>query len=169
MGARPMRTCVGCRSLASKEGLLRVTQNEAGALVFDLHGIKPGRGAYLCMSAMCLIQALKRGSFGRAFRKPTSYTDPRDLARHLAEILRQETKTLLASGQESGRRYELPPWGFAPTETHAWKLAGWLLLASELETNPPTIQSKKRGDGQGTMKKANLRHEGREDGESSGV
>jgi predicted RNA-binding protein YlxR (DUF448 family) len=167
MGAGPIRTCVGCRRAAPKEELLRVTQAEAGGLLFDLAQEAPGRGAYLCMSASCLIQALKKGGVGRAFRRPLRYVDPRDAARSLAEALRQEAAFVLARGARSAAAIELgAPWGKAPTEAHAWRVARWLALAYELEANPPPLvqqSRKKRGEG---AEPTSPRHEGREDGET---
>lgn len=166
MSAGPVRTCVGCRKAAPKEELLRLAQAESGGLVFDIAQDHPGRGAYLCMSASCLIQALKKGGVGRAFRRPLRYVDPRDAARSLAEALRQEANKILARGARSAAAIELgAPWGKAPTEAHAWRVARWLTLAQEIEASPPPLvkqSGKKRGEGA----EPSPRHEGREDGET---
>ncbi|WP_370102709.1 YlxR family protein [Streptacidiphilus sp. MAP12-20] len=71
----PERTCVGCRKRAAKHDLLRVTAVE-GACVPDPLGTSPGRGAYLHPEPGCLVSAVRRRAFPRAFRQ----TGPLDTA-----------------------------------------------------------------------------------------
>lgn len=58
----PQRTCVGCRAVKAKEGLIRFYVSPGGSLGIDLTG-KGGRGAYLCPKRSCLALALKRKGF----------------------------------------------------------------------------------------------------------
>jgi uncharacterized protein len=71
----PVRTCVGCRSRASKSDLLRVVAVENGSgsatapvLTPDRRGRLPGRGAYLHPDLRCLDLAERRRVFPRALR-----------------------------------------------------------------------------------------------------
>ena len=66
---RPVRTCVGCRQRASSDDLVRVVVAD-GALVVDLRGRRPGRGAWLHPDPDCLARALARRAFPRALRVP---------------------------------------------------------------------------------------------------
>ncbi|MBV9920072.1 MAG: YlxR family protein [Pseudonocardia sp.] len=63
----PIRTCVGCRSRSSADGLLRVVAVH-GALVPDLRRRLPGRGAWLHPALDCLHRAERRSAFPRALR-----------------------------------------------------------------------------------------------------
>ncbi|OLT11234.1 hypothetical protein BJF78_27535 [Pseudonocardia sp. CNS-139] len=67
--AGPVRTCVGCRSRAPADGLLRVVA-VAGALVPDPRRRLPGRGAWLHLAPECLDRAERRSVFPRALRVP---------------------------------------------------------------------------------------------------
>lgn len=73
----PMRMCTGCGEMKPKKELVRVVkapekQDENGntlppEISIDLTGKKPGRGAYLCRSAECLLKARKARRLERAF------------------------------------------------------------------------------------------------------
>ncbi|MGI8682352.1 MAG: YlxR family protein [Mycobacteriales bacterium] len=63
----PVRTCVGCRSRASKPDLLRVVGVSA-ALVPDPRGRLPGRGAFVHLDPGCLDLAERQRAFPRALR-----------------------------------------------------------------------------------------------------
>ncbi|MGP9695013.1 YlxR family protein [Brachybacterium sp. AOP25-B2-12] len=69
----PERTCVGCRSKAPRDQLVRLVREgspESGAprLRADLRGSAPGRGAWVHPDARCLDLAVQRGGFARSFR-----------------------------------------------------------------------------------------------------
>lgn len=68
---RPVRTCVGCRERADQADLVRVVA-EAGKVVLNLDGRKPGRGAWLHPHTECLALAEKRRAFGRALKSDGS-------------------------------------------------------------------------------------------------
>ena len=67
-----MRTCIGCRNLASAADLLRVVVRPAEpngwAVVPDPRRRLAGRGAWVHRDRNCLSQAEKRRAFGRALR-----------------------------------------------------------------------------------------------------
>ena len=67
--AGPIRTCVGCRSRASRSVLLRVVVAD-WVLVADQHATLPGRGAWLHPDLHCLDEAERRRAFPRALRVP---------------------------------------------------------------------------------------------------
>ena len=69
-GARePIRTCVGCRTRAPADDLLRVVVVQ-GALAPDPRRRLPGRGAWLHPVPECLTRAERRSAFPRALRVP---------------------------------------------------------------------------------------------------
>ncbi|EQB88175.1 putative RNA-binding protein YlxR (DUF448 family) [Clostridium punense] len=55
----PQRMCTGCMEMKPKKELIRVVKNKENEISVDLHGKKPGRGAYICKSAECLEKAVK--------------------------------------------------------------------------------------------------------------
>ncbi|WP_017414497.1 RNase P modulator RnpM [Clostridium tunisiense] len=55
----PQRMCTGCMEMKPKKELIRVVRNKENEISIDLHGKKPGRGAYICKSAECLEKAVK--------------------------------------------------------------------------------------------------------------
>lgn len=65
--AVPVRTCVGCRERAPKSSLLRIA-SLGSALVVDVRGQQPGRGAHLHPDQGCLDLAHRRRAFSRALR-----------------------------------------------------------------------------------------------------
>ena len=63
----PVRTCVGCRTRASRSALLRVVADDS-ILVRDDRASMPGRGAWVHETQECMIAALRRRAFVRALR-----------------------------------------------------------------------------------------------------
>ena len=56
----PQRTCVACRTVGGKRGLIRLVRRPDGDVVLDETGRLPGRGAYLCRKAECWAQGPAR-------------------------------------------------------------------------------------------------------------
>ena len=74
-----MRTCVGCRSTASRSVLLRIVGSEVGGrlvAVPDPAAVRPGRGAWVHRDRGCVELAERRKAVARALRVP----GPVDLA-----------------------------------------------------------------------------------------
>ncbi|MDA0567842.1 YlxR family protein [Streptomonospora sp. S1-112] len=65
--ARPVRTCVGCRSRAAQSDLVRLA-NLSGVVTPDPARRAPGRGAYLHADSRCWEAAKRRRVLPRAFR-----------------------------------------------------------------------------------------------------
>jgi predicted RNA-binding protein YlxR (DUF448 family) len=63
----PVRTCIGCRSRASRSSLLRIVAQNSD-LVVDETATLPGRGAWLHPRIECYNKAVQRRAFGRALR-----------------------------------------------------------------------------------------------------
>lgn len=83
--SHPLRTCIGCRSQAAKDQLLRVTWQDDVGPVADPRQVAPGRGAYLHPRSDCLQLAVKRRAAGRALR--VSGVDPAALSATVAPHL----------------------------------------------------------------------------------
>jgi len=56
----PQRTCVACRKVGDKGGLIRLVKQSGGDVVVDEVGRLPGRGAYLCRRTECWQEASAR-------------------------------------------------------------------------------------------------------------
>ncbi|MBI5561600.1 MAG: YlxR family protein [Deltaproteobacteria bacterium] len=83
-----MRTCVGCRRVAAKSGLVRFAAPD-GVLKPDIKGRLPGRGAYVCRSEACLAEALrKKDAFARALRRKVSAPPAEELEEALKTVFR---------------------------------------------------------------------------------
>ena len=63
----PQRQCLGCREMKNKKDLIRVVRSPEGDVSLDFKGKKPGRGAYVCPDAACLVKARKSRALERAF------------------------------------------------------------------------------------------------------
>ena len=77
----PVRTCVGCRTRASRSDLLRVVTN-GSVLVIDERAVHPGRGAWVHETQECMDAAIRRRAFVRALRV-TGPLDTQTLTQHL--------------------------------------------------------------------------------------
>jgi len=60
-----VRSCVDCRKRENPAALIRTVCRD-GKIIPDLKGAAPGRGAWVHRS--CVVRAVERGAFGRAFR-----------------------------------------------------------------------------------------------------
>jgi N utilization substance protein A len=63
----PIRTCVGCRRRSPQPELLRFGVRDG---ILAPGRTLPGRGAYTCRHTACFEQAVARGAFARALRRP---------------------------------------------------------------------------------------------------
>jgi len=82
----PMRKCTGCNEMKPKKELVRVVRSPEGEVSLDLVGKKPGRGAYVCRDAECLVKARKAKRLERAF----SCEIPAEVYEKMEEELKNE-------------------------------------------------------------------------------
>ena len=71
----PQRTCVACRQVNAKRGLVRVVRTPLGTVELDEGGKKAGRGAYLCRVHECWDAALKKKTLEYALKTAISLED----------------------------------------------------------------------------------------------
>ena len=64
----PMRKCVGCGEMKNKKDLIRVIKTPEEELTLDATGRKNGRGAYICASMECFLQAKKSRGLERSLK-----------------------------------------------------------------------------------------------------
>ena len=64
----PMRMCVGCAEMKSKNELIRVIKTPENEIVLDATGRKNGSGAYICSNMECLKKARKSKGLERSLK-----------------------------------------------------------------------------------------------------
>jgi uncharacterized protein len=64
----PQRTCIACRKIDIKRGLVRLVRAAEGGIEIDMTGKKSGRGAYLCRLRSCWESALNAGKLEYALQ-----------------------------------------------------------------------------------------------------
>lgn len=82
----PRRTCVGCRGVKDKSGLIRIVRTPEGDVRADFTGRAAGRGAYLCPQSSCLETALKKGGIARSLHVTLTAEQRETLRRELQEF-----------------------------------------------------------------------------------
>lgn len=64
----PLRQCIGCGEMKSKNKMIRILKTAESDIVLDATGRKNGRGAYLCPSTECFKKAVKSKGLERSFK-----------------------------------------------------------------------------------------------------
>jgi predicted RNA-binding protein YlxR (DUF448 family) len=95
----PQRTCIACREVAGKRGLIRLVRTGDGRVQIDPTGKQAGRGAYLHPAQACWRLALENRQIERALRIKIDKEDRAALEAYMKglPVLREET-----SQQEEG-------------------------------------------------------------------
>jgi predicted RNA-binding protein YlxR (DUF448 family) len=82
----PQRTCIACRQVQGKRGLIRLVRTPDGHLVVDAPGKQNGRGAYLCPQVSCWETVLKGNQLSKALKMDIG-EDERQTLRDFAATL----------------------------------------------------------------------------------
>ncbi len=85
----PQRTCVACRKVGTKPGLVRLVRISDGSVEIDTSGKKAGRGAYLCRARECWQSGLKGGRLEHALRTTLTQDTRELLIKHGEDLPRQ--------------------------------------------------------------------------------
>ena len=64
----PLRQCIGCGAMKSKQEMLRIVKTATGEILLDRTGRANGRGAYVCKEGECLKNAHKNKGLERSFK-----------------------------------------------------------------------------------------------------
>jgi len=64
----PQRMCVGCQQMRPKKEMVRIVRTPEENIEIDLKGKRSGRGAYICPSEECLVEAKKGKRLERALK-----------------------------------------------------------------------------------------------------
>ena len=98
---RTERTCIACRIAREKHELVRIVAGPAGILI-DYREKLQGRAAYLCPREACIRKALSNAVLSRALRTSVSAPDTQEFIGHLAGIIREKIRSLLAIARKAG-------------------------------------------------------------------
>ncbi|MFH1003108.1 MAG: YlxR family protein [Chloroflexota bacterium] len=82
----PQRTCVACRRVGDKPGLVRLVRLPDGSVTVDAGGKQAGRGAYLCRTPECWQAGLKDGRLEHALRVSLSAGNRAQLVQYGQEL-----------------------------------------------------------------------------------
>lgn len=78
-----MRSCIACRAVAERGGLVRLVCDADGGIHVDRFLKAPGRGAHLCYARDCIERAAERNLFGRAFKRAITPMTPDTLGQRI--------------------------------------------------------------------------------------
>ncbi len=84
--ATHQRTCIVCKSVDSKNGLLRIVRHPEGGVDFDPSGKANGRGAYVC-SLACFDKASKSQRLNGALKVKLNDEDYQRIGRQMLDTL----------------------------------------------------------------------------------
>ncbi len=101
-GTGPKRSCIACRREGDKGTFIRFVLAPDGTVTPDLEGKLPGRGAYTCQSRHCVLEAVTRRQFNRAFKGTTAAVDVQSLAALLQKSMEQRIGGYLALANKAG-------------------------------------------------------------------
>ena len=101
VGKGPQRTCVACRQTKDKKQLVRYVLAPDGTVLVDYLHRLPGRGAYTCVDKQCLLDAVKRNSFQRCFKRQCRPVDPMELTQQLTQAIEKKILSLIGMARKS--------------------------------------------------------------------
>jgi uncharacterized protein len=99
----PQRSCLGCREVKDKKELLRFVLSPERALVPDIQGKLPGRGAYTCFRRSCLAVAVTKKQFARSFKGEVRCGSPDELIAAVAARMVERIGGYLALANKAGK------------------------------------------------------------------
>jgi uncharacterized protein len=99
----PQRSCLGCREVKDKKELLRFVLSPERALVPDIQGKLPGRGAYTCFRRSCLAVAVAKKQFARSFKGEVRCGSPDELIAAVAARMVERIGGYLALANKAGK------------------------------------------------------------------
>ncbi len=86
----PQRTCVGCREVLAKRGLVRLVRTSSG-VQRDATGKMAGRGAYVHEKRSCWEKAIQRGTLARNLKVELTEEDKANLIRWMDELPKESS------------------------------------------------------------------------------
>ncbi len=97
----PQRTCIACRKVGGKRGLVRLVRTVEGGVEIDASGKKAGRGAYLHPLRICWESGLKGSRVEQALRVKLTPANRQALQEYGQSLPAAEPDQGTAAGAES--------------------------------------------------------------------
>jgi len=94
----PQRTCIACRQVAGKRGLVRLVRTSEGTVEVDLSGKQAGRGAYLHPVRSCWEMALKGSRIEQALRTRLTSANRQALQAYAQSLPEADSEEEAAAG-----------------------------------------------------------------------
>ncbi|NMB76662.1 MAG: YlxR family protein [Myxococcales bacterium] len=100
--AGPIRTCLGCRRKLAHGASIRLVAGPDGAVLPDLTGRLPGRGARLCPDPACIRRALETGALRRALEANLRPPPWEELLETLRAAQERQARSILGAAGSGG-------------------------------------------------------------------
>ena len=97
----PQRTCIACRKVGGKRGLVRLVRTAEGSVIVDPSGKQPGRGAYLHPVRSCWEVGLNGSRIEQALRSKLSQANRLALEEYAQLLPEADPQAEDATGAES--------------------------------------------------------------------
>lgn len=101
--ADPQRSCLGCREVKPKDELLRFVLDPERVVFPDISRKLPGRGAYTCYSRECLVSAISKRQFFRAFKGEVTLLPADELISMIARLQEERITSFIAMANKAGK------------------------------------------------------------------
>lgn len=100
---KPQRSCLACRKTTDRDQLIRFVLAPGDEVVADLDAKLPGRGAYTCVSQMCVRDALQKRQFSRAFKADIKLVSADLMVSSITERIRNRVLGYIALANKAGK------------------------------------------------------------------
>lgn len=101
MGHAPERTCIGCRTVFSKDDVVRIVAGPCGPVV-DYREKMPGRASYVCPNRECMEKACVRDTLSRSLKSKVPGVRAEDLLGEILSGARKKIVSLLTMAAKAG-------------------------------------------------------------------
>ena len=88
--AAPQRTCVSCRQIGEKRGLVRLVRTPDGRVELDSTGKRAGRGAYLCAKPECWDAGINGGKLEHSLKVTMTREDRQQLLEKGLDLIKEK-------------------------------------------------------------------------------
>lgn len=101
--ADPHRSCLGCREVKPKDDLLRFVLDPERVVFPDISRKLPGRGAYTCYSSSCLVSAISKRQFSRAFKGEVTLLPADELISMITRLQEERITSFISMANKAGK------------------------------------------------------------------
>lgn len=100
---KPQRSCLGCRITKDNDQLLRFVLTPDREVWADLDVKLPGRGAYTCISNVCVRDAVQKRQFNRSFKDEIQLPSVEILVSNITERLQSRILGYIGLANKAGK------------------------------------------------------------------